>query len=130
MKKLIVLFTLFLAACGGTESLISVDEFDYPAWKNDKNGCAGTRLELWEELRTVKERLIGLSEVDVLKFLGTPDNRDLYNRNQKAVIYYLEPAPSCERFDENTPPRVVRVLFNALNQAKEVTIVVDDYEHQ
>ncbi|MEM6299626.1 MAG: hypothetical protein AAF740_13135 [Bacteroidota bacterium] len=129
MKKIAILFTFFLVACGGNES-ISTEEFDYPAWKNDKNGCSGTRLELWENLKSVKERLIGLSEVEVLKVLGTPDNRDLYNRNQKAVIYYLEPAPSCESFDENTPPRVVRVLFNALNQAKEITIVVDDYEHQ
>lgn len=117
-----LLLLLLMVAC---TPKVSVEEFDYLTWKDDKNGCERARIELWEDLKTIKPRLITLSEIEVIDILGTPDKRSLFKRNQKALIYYLDPAPSCQEGKHLPERRMVRVLFNALNQAKEITLVIE-----
>lgn len=125
-RFLIVLFAGCLTACS-SEPPVSVADFNYPAWQKDKRGCTQTRRMLWEDLRKVKPQLLGLDEMRVVEVLGKPDKRSLFSRNQKAALYYLDPAPDCNTAYTGER-RVVRVLFNALNQAKEITIVVNEAE--
>lgn len=124
MRFLIVVLVFLMCACS-SEPPVSVEEFNYPAWQQDKRACSQTREALWQDLRKVKSKLIGLNEMEVVAVLGKPDKRSLFSRNQKAALYYLDPAPDCKTAHTGER-RIVRVLFNALNQAKEITIVVDE----
>lgn len=117
-------FSLLFVACGSSPK-IDQETFDYPAWQADKNGCNGDRVVLWESLKAIKPQLISLTEMEVVEVLGKPDRRSLFSRNQKAALYYLDPAPECQGAEATGERRVVRVLFNALNQAKEITVVIE-----
>jgi len=94
---------------------INLDEF-----KSDKFACKSARtsaLPQWEE---EKEKLKALSEMEIIRLLGRPDENELYTRNQKFYRYYLEPGPSCEAPHAHAKQLVIR--FNAIGLAKEVTI--------
>jgi len=113
------LFTLLLLSCG--KPLPTLDDVDLQAWKNDKLGCLGKRDGMFNPLEKQKEKLLGLSEQDVIALLGKPDENELYKRNQKFYYYFLQPAKTCGDADSENPKKLV-VRFNATGLAKEVGI--------
>ncbi|HEX6892106.1 MAG TPA: hypothetical protein VF141_15470, partial [Chryseolinea sp.] len=60
-----------------------MEGIDVTTWKNDKKGCAGERLEMKEAILSQKDKLLALSELDIVDLLGKPDQEELYKRNQK-----------------------------------------------
>lgn len=120
MKRLSILFYLLvlLTSCGKT--LPTFDNLDLEMWKKDKDGCNGYRFETREAIETNIEKLKGLSEMDIVNLLGSPDQNELYKRNQKFYTYFLQPSASCSQPVINPKKLVVR--FNAMGLAKEVTV--------
>lgn len=114
------MFTLLLlvtSAC--RKDLPALDGIDSKAWQLDKDGCNGYRAETAARLKTETEKLKGLSEMEIMTVLGTPDQNELYKRNQKFYTYFLEPSGVCAS-PANNPTRLV-IRFNAMGLAKEVT---------
>lgn len=69
-----------------------------------------------------KEKLLGLDEVQTVKLLGSPDQEELYSRNQKFYYYFIDPAAQCGTPGDSTAEKLV-IRFNAVGLAKEVSIV-------
>lgn len=90
------------------------------AWKDDKNACAGKRVGMLENVEAEKNKLLALSEMEIVSLLGKPDQNELYKRNQKFFTYFVQPAATCDTKVDH-PKRLI-IRFNAMGLAKEVSI--------
>lgn len=113
-----VLFLLILSACG--KPLPTLDGVNLDKWKEDKNACSGDRQQMEKSLTAEVSKLRGLSEMDIVKMLGRPDENELYKRNQKFYSYYVTPGPDCPVHQET--PRKLVVRFNAMGYAQLVSV--------
>ncbi len=109
---------LLCAACG--DALPTLDGLDTERWRSDKNACLGHRREMELALIREKDKLKGLSEMDVVELLGRPDKNELYKRNQKFFCYYVSPGPDCDKSDEQPVQLIIR--FNAMGYAQLVSV--------
>lgn len=112
-------FILVLFSCG--KPLPTLDQIDLQAWKDDKNGCSGKRDSMLKAMEAQTEKLLGLSEQEIIAIIGKPDENELYERNQKFYYYYLQPASSCSTSTIGNPKKLV-VRFNAVGLAKEIGV--------
>ena len=117
----ILLLASSLSACSSSVT-ISEDELDIAAWKADKNGCTSRRGELLADFLKVSERLDGLREQDIKRLLGKPDGVELYQRNQKFFLYFLESGRQCPDVAVGRYGRHVRIRFDAINRVNEVFV--------
>lgn len=118
MKRLFVLMIGVMFSCG--KPLPQLEGIDIEQWKDDKFGCNGFRQNSIDQFSSQKDKLKGLSEDDILKMLGRPDQNELYKRNQKFYHYFVEPSAKCGSADQNA--RRLSIRFNAVDLAKEVMI--------
>lgn len=115
------LFIIVLESSCGKE-LPVLDGIDRQAWKDDKNACGEERTKMIDSITSQKEKLLGLSESDVVSLLGKPDRNELYKRNQKFYYYFVQPSEDCDsEFKVGHPARLV-VRFNAMGLAKEISV--------
>lgn len=115
----VAVLAVILSSCG--KSLPVLDGIDQLSWKNDKNACAGKRLEMIEGIQTQKEKLLALSELEIVELLGKPDQNELYKRNQKFYYYFVQPSKECDSSNADHPTRLV-IRFNAMGLAKEISV--------
>ena len=113
----IALTFLILASC--SRSIPDIDGVDITAWRNDKNGCAGERAKKTDTLLSQKDKLLALSELDIVDLLGKPDEQELYKRNQKFYYYFLKPSGDCDVTSQEQSLRLV-IRFNAMGLANEI----------
>ncbi len=99
--------------------LPTLDGIDLNQWKNDKNGCQGNRALMIKPLQAQKNKLQGLTEMQIIALLGRADQNELYKRNQKFYYYLLEPGKACGSTVEG---RKLSVRFNATGRAKEIEV--------
>ena len=95
---------------------------DMVTWKADRNGCAKGREATIDKLKEQKEKLLALSELDIVEVLGKPDRNELSKRNQKIYYYYLEPATDCLQGSDDLKPARLAIRFNAMGLAKEIRV--------
>lgn len=122
-KPFLILFIFFLAQSGcnrKTEKISKLQEFDSELWTQDKNGCKGDRLNLKNQILSLKHNMRGLKNSEIESYLGKPDAQELYDRSQRYYIYFIEPGPKCEAATEN--PQALFVRFSAVGIANEFTI--------
>lgn len=105
-------------SCG--KSLPEISGVDLTSWKKDHQGCNGVRKSMEEALQTQKNKLLGLSEMEIIELLGRPDENELFKRNQKFYHYFLEPSASCAEPTQDPLKLIIR--FNAMGLAKEVAL--------
>ncbi|GJM30454.1 MAG: hypothetical protein DHS20C17_30890 [Cyclobacteriaceae bacterium] len=98
-----------------------IESFDAIGWQSDTNGCQGFRLDQLEVLMDDQQELLGWNEPALTGYLGSPDYRELYVRNQKFLIYYLEPTWECGSVGKENPLRMY-VRIDALGQSKEISL--------
>lgn len=119
MRKLLSVLILFATfSCG--KPLPEFENLNLTEWKDDKNACGAYRSQHIEEIKTQREKLLALDEAQIIKLLGRPDRNELYKRNQKFFMYYLEAGASCTSPKESALRLAIR--FNAMGLAKEVAI--------
>ena len=58
-------------------------------WRSDQQGCDGARMLSKDTFASQKDKILTLSEWEIVKVLGTPDRQELSKRNQKFYYYYL-----------------------------------------
>lgn len=113
-----IAITLFIfCSCG--PSLPHLEGIDVAAWKNDKNACKGDRVKMIDSLLLQKEKLLALTELDIVDVLGKPDRQELYKRNQKFYYYFIMPSQECN-LSASTGSRQLVIRFNAVGLAKEI----------
>lgn len=115
-----LLFSLILFSCRDT--LPTLDGFGTAEWKQDTGGCDGKRSSMKNALQQQKNKLLGLDEMDIITLLGSPDENELYTRNQKFYHYYLDPSANCSSPDMPGDPGKLTLRFNAMGLVKEVTV--------
>ncbi|MCU0418061.1 MAG: hypothetical protein MUC38_00255 [Cyclobacteriaceae bacterium] len=116
MKYSFFLVLLIAVACG--KPLPVLDSIDLDAWKRDRQACQGLRTRDIEVLKSQRAKLTSLTEMDIVKLLGKPDQTELYKRNQKFYYYFLEPSAECPGGSSTAQRLTVR--FNAVGLAKEI----------
>jgi hypothetical protein len=99
----------------------TLDQIDLDAWKGDKLACAGKRTSMRAAMQSQSNKLLALSEKEIIDLLGKPDENELYTRNQKFYYYFLEPSKACSETVTGEPRRLV-IRFNATGLAKEVSL--------
>lgn len=118
MKRLFIFLVCLAFGCG--KPLPQLEGIDLKQWKDDRFGCNGFRERSIGLFSSQKDKLKGLSEDDILKLLGRPDQNELYKRNQKFYHYYVEPSTKCDSTKKSA--RQLSIRFNAVDLAKEVVI--------
>lgn len=122
MKILAPLLSVFLlAACQSMPADIA--GFDPYVWKQDKSGCGSERSHMTDTLMVQRDKLLQLNENELIRLLGNPDARELYERNQKFLIYLVEPNARCNA-PEDAPitAKALHIRLNAIGRANEVYI--------
>jgi len=114
----VVVVGSLLGSCG--KALPTLDGVDLAAWKDDKNACGDKRMAMAALIEQQKDKLLALSEDDIVAVLGKPDQNELYKRNQKFFYYFVQPAPACASATSGTKRLAIR--FNAMGLAKELAI--------
>lgn len=71
-------------------------------------------------LRQQKDKLLALSETQIVRLLGKPDQNELYKRNQKFFRYFIGAGKPCSSPDEK--PIMLSIRFSAMGLAQEVLI--------
>lgn len=120
--RLLSSFTIILlinVSCG--KSLPVLDQVDLDVWKNDKLACQGKRISMSAAIQSQSEKLLALSEKEIIQLLGKPDENELYTRNQKFYYYFLEPSKACSDTVRGEAKKLV-VRFNATGLAREVLV--------
>lgn len=110
---------LFLFSCG--KSLPTLNEIDLQAWQDDKKACSGKRAAMMPAMEAESKKLLALSEREIIRLLGKPDENELYTRNQKFYYYFVQPAKTCSDSVTQDPKKLV-IRFNAVGLAKEIDI--------
>jgi hypothetical protein len=99
--------------------LPKMDGVDLNAWKNDKNGCSGLREKMKELVIQQKDKLLSLTETDIVSLLGKPDETELYKRNEKFYKYYFTNGPGCA---STAKGKSITLRFNAMGLLKETVV--------
>jgi outer membrane protein assembly factor BamE (lipoprotein component of BamABCDE complex) len=108
-----------LLSCG--KSLPELKGIDKDSWMNDKGACKNVRSAMIEDVKSQKEKLLALTEMQLVELLGRPDENELYKRNQKFYTYYLEPGPTCDSINGDEALKLI-IRFTAMGLAKEVVV--------
>ena len=123
MKKIFLYLLPLLAACQAEP--VQIPGFEAYAWKRDKFGCGGERKLMADTLLAQRDLLMQLSEQEVTRLLGQPDARELFIRNQKFLIYFIEPGVRCQKAEDaatTTKTEALHIRLNALGSANELYI--------
>jgi hypothetical protein len=121
MKNIYLLFcALFIFA--GCSDGYQLQGFDKAAWKNDKKGCQGKRIDQVKILLESKSRFKGMDDDDLISLLGTPEKTVYYGRGRKDYAYYVAPGGQCpETPGAKTGARLL-VEFDALGYVNIITL--------
>ena len=114
-----IVVILILAGC---TSKIDLEGFDQENWKRDRFGCEGLRYNMKGVLSISSNQLLGSSQHQILQTFGSPDQRELYEKNQQFFIYLLEPGPKCGADSGRVSVSSFQIRFNAIGQVSEVVL--------
>ncbi len=115
-----IFIALLLLNSGCGNPLPKLENMDLQEWHSDKDGCLNKRSVMEASLANQKDKLLALTEKQIISLLGKPDQNELYSRNQKFYTYFLTPAPSCASYQNSSKTLIIR--FNAMGLAKEVSL--------
>jgi hypothetical protein len=116
-KNLLIVLFLFILSCNHGTVL---QGFDSQRWQEDADGCKSQRLELADDIITRKAEIEGLGQNEITAIFGKPNRHELYSRNKKAFVYYIDGGPDCEIQKENPGKLVIR--FDGIGRAKEIIL--------
>ena len=123
MKKILFFLMPFMIVTCQSKEIPPIEGFESYVWKRDKYGCGSERLVMVDTLIAQRDKLLQLTEQEVIRLLGQPDARDLYVRNQKFLIYLLEPNKRCTASEDvSVEAKALHVRLNALGKSNELYI--------
>jgi hypothetical protein len=117
-KAFFILVWTFLQAC---KSEIRLEGFKAQKWKEDLNGCQGSRQKLLFILMANQKELIGRNELEIKALLGKPESTDIRTRGQKFFEYGVKGGNLCQPGSLESP-EILRIRFDALDRVSEVAV--------
>lgn len=121
MKKYSFVWSIILlgmmSSCGSSPELKG---FDAQIWKQDKKGCQHQRIQLIDTLLAQKDQLLHLTPNATIRYLGNPDEQELYEHRQRFFKYFIDPAPSCSAQD--SLHRFLQIRYDALDKSSEIVV--------
>lgn len=119
-KSLSILVIIMLLSCA--KPLPNLEGIDIQQWQQDRNACSGVRARMRESIDKEKNKLLSLTQTQITRLLGKPDQNELSSRNQKFFYYFLQPSSACGSSLDSLAERLA-IRFNAVGLAKEVAIL-------
>lgn len=110
-------FILILITFACQSKTKSFKTFDPALWMAETTTCSGYRNVVINDMEVEFELFIGMSETQLIQYLGSPDKTLLYTRGQKFFNYNLD----CP--DKSANVRQLRVRFSALDYVNEVLVL-------
>jgi len=117
-KRVYLLLVLLALSC---KEVTKLDNFDRIEWQRDKNGCMGIRKKMVESLEKQSNKLKDLSQNQVLQLLGKPDIHNLYQRQQRFYVYFVEKGIQCDSL-QFPAGKSLQVRFSALDKVSELFV--------
>jgi hypothetical protein len=114
-----LLIVLFISGCSTVEKP-DLGTFDSELFISDRNACEGKRVNQIDELRGMKEKILGLSETQIKEGFGRYDYQILDRRSEKIIVFFLEKGPQCEQLQQPSTALVMELHINAVGLVKEV----------
>lgn len=122
-KKYFALFpcvvVLLFSGCSTVEKP-DLGTFDSELFISDRNACEEKRTSQIEELRGMKDKILGLSETQIKEGFGRYDYQILDRRSEKIIVFFLEKGPQCEQLQQPSNALVMELHINAVGLVKEV----------
>lgn len=123
LKKYLILSAicsfLFMAGCSTVEKP-DLGTFDSELFKSDRNACEEKRTTQIEELREMKDKILGLSEKQIKEGFGRYDYQVLDRRTEKIIVFFLEKGSQCNQLQQPSTALVMELHINAVGLVKEV----------
>lgn|GEM_PF-758166 len=110
---------LFISGCSTVEKP-DLGTFDSEFFISDRNACKGKRTSQIDELRSMKDKILGLSETQIKEGFGRYDYQILDRRGEKIIVFFLEKGPQCEQIQESSNALVMELHINAVGLVKEL----------
>ena len=125
MKKLYLVILIFFSLSACNTKKVSIPNFDFSLWKNDRFGCGEYRSNKKDILQNNKSALLSLTEKEIVRLLGFPEKTELITRSEKFHIYNITGGPSCNEIaaSGNT---YLRIRFNSLGYSKEILFLQEN----
>jgi hypothetical protein len=121
-KWCLVLIFLGVLACSKKD--VVIDDINLEKWKNDKFGCLGYRNTTIDIFQKSKDRLLKMSEVDIMAAFGKPDRAELIEKSQKIYAYYLNGNIDCSNYDaSDSLTRILHIRFNSTGYANSLLVI-------
>ncbi|MBS1772858.1 MAG: hypothetical protein JST82_08355 [Bacteroidetes bacterium] len=95
---LITILALLVCTSFLSETDMFIPKFKDDVWRKDSNGCLGLRntKEIIDVLYCNQQKLIGLSEKEIIAYLGNPNYREVDDWNHTYnLCYYIERGDQC-----------------------------------
>lgn len=123
MRKTIyyIILSVWAISLVGCKSAPVIEGFDAKTWKNDPKACKNQRAALLPALEKNKDQLVKVESGQLMKLLGRPDKNELYKRNQRFYVYYIDAGSQCKD-NGGKLGRILRVRIDALQRVSEVVI--------
>jgi len=122
MKKW-CLVLIFLGAMACSKKEIVIADINLEKWKNDKFGCLGYRNRTLDAFQKSKEKLLKMSEVNIMAAFGKPDKAELIEKSQKIYAYYLNGNTNCSNFnDSDSLIRILHIRFNSTGYSNSLLV--------
>jgi hypothetical protein len=116
-----ILFTTSLVVLLACSQQSILTDFDSEKWQADTDGCNNQRGALAKDLINRKDKLTGLGQNEITELLGNADRHELYSRNKKAFVYFINGGPNCENQIGNQVSKLV-IRFDGIGRAKEFVL--------
>lgn len=118
-KAFLLCFVVAFSACSTVEKP-DLGTFDSELFISDRNACEGKRTTQIDELRSMKDKILGLSESQIKEGFGRYDYQILDRRSEKIIVFFLEKGPQCEQLQQPSASLVMELHINAVGLVKEV----------
>ncbi|MEP5611199.1 MAG: hypothetical protein ABJP45_03060 [Cyclobacteriaceae bacterium] len=119
--KLLLLVLVVLSSC---YKKLELDGFNKADWKSFRTTCTAYRLEKADLLIENRSLLLESTQNEVESLLGTPEEHELYKRNEKFFHYRLTPRDTCNNAMDAI--KFLSVRFNAVGRASDVQVMLRD----
>ncbi len=113
-----ILVLVMLSSCYKT---LEINDFDKNEWVSFKTNCTEYRLQKINLITENRQLLLESTQNEIESLLGSPEEHELYGRNQKFFHYRLTPPDTC--VNSTDPVKFLSVRFNALGRANEVQVM-------
>jgi hypothetical protein len=119
-KYLISFWALILLQACSYSKPLEIEGFDSELFKGDRGGCEGKRIQQLDLLKKNKDRILSISENEIVKTIGRYDYQLLDKKSEKYVVYFFESGPQCQNIRNITKSEAMILHFNSIGLVKEV----------